>query len=146
MNTILSSYHQLLLVHAGCTLFLVGLIWVIQLVHYPLFAYVGAEDYERYQQIHMQRITWIVAPVMLAEVACALALISWPQAPNVYLTWLGLGLLTIIWLSTVFLQVPSHATLTQGWNAEAHSRLVTSNWVRTVAWTARGLLSLWLLR
>ena len=140
------SHHHLLLIHAGCTLFMAGLIWTIQVVHYPLFAHVGAEDYERYQHLHMQRITWVVMPMMLAELACAVALFFSTQVNASQLVWVGLALLMCIWLSTALLQVPAHAELTKGWNASAHARLVTSNWIRTLAWSVRGLIALWLLR
>ena len=32
----------LLLLHAGATFFMCGLIWFVQIVHYPLFAQVGS--------------------------------------------------------------------------------------------------------
>ncbi|MGB0385973.1 MAG: hypothetical protein ACPGWR_14225 [Ardenticatenaceae bacterium] len=35
----------LLLIHTATTLSLVGLIWTIQLVHYPLFEQVGLDTY-----------------------------------------------------------------------------------------------------
>ena len=33
----------LLLLHAAATLFMTGLIWFVQVVHYPLFARVGED-------------------------------------------------------------------------------------------------------
>ena len=62
----------LLLTHAAVTWFLMGLIWIVQVVHYPLMAEVGAESYSAYQQGHMQRITWVVAPTMVLEALTAL--------------------------------------------------------------------------
>jgi hypothetical protein len=38
--------------------------------------------------------------------------------------------------------VPQHAVLARGFDADAHASLVTTNWVRTVAWSARGLMLL----
>jgi hypothetical protein len=145
MTFALSNDH-LLLTHAGCTLFMTGLIWVIQVVHYPLFAYVGADDYERYHQLHMQRITWIVMPVMLAELLCAIVLAMSPLAQGQYLSWVALGLLLLIWLSTALFQVPAHTELASGWNDSVHARLVQSNWIRTLLWSARSIIALWLLR
>ncbi|HEX2205610.1 MAG TPA: hypothetical protein VHG91_20025 [Longimicrobium sp.] len=49
----------------------------------------------------------------------------------------------MVWLSTALLQVPMHGRLERGFDAAAHRRLVATNWVRTVAWTARGVLLLW---
>lgn len=61
--------------------------------------------------------------------------------------WLGLALLTVLWLSTAFLQVPRHNALATGFDSLQHRGLVLGNWVRTVAWTGRGaLVLLWLWR
>ncbi len=136
----------LLLVHAGATWTMVGVIWVMQLVHYPLFAQVGPETYATYQTLHMQRITWIVGPVMLVELATAGLLAAGYAAlvPSVQV-WTGLGLLALIWVSTGLVQAPLHGLLTDGFNARWHNWLVRSNWLRTVAWTVRGILALWML-
>ena len=52
-----------LFVHAFATVTMVGVIWTCQLVHYPLFARVGAAGYEAYQRAHMNRIAMIVGPM-----------------------------------------------------------------------------------
>ena len=137
---------ELLLVHAASTLYMVGLIWFVQVVHYPLYDRVGGDVFPVYQQAHMRRTSWVVGPAMLAEAATTVALLIWqpttvdPRAP-----WLGAALLAVVWLSTRLQQVPRHAELSRGFDADAHRRLVTSNWLRTVAWSARGALSLYLL-
>jgi hypothetical protein len=38
-----------------------------------------------------------------------------------------------------------HARLGQGADEAALRRLVRTNWIRTLAWTARGVLVLWML-
>ncbi len=134
--------HALLVAHAALTLVLCGLIWTIQVVHYPLFAGVGQERYVAYQAAHGTRITVLVAPLMLAEFATAGLLVY--RAPGT-LTLLGAALLAVVWLSTALLQVPQHARLERGFDEAAHRRLVTSNWVRTIAWSARGAVVMRLL-
>jgi hypothetical protein len=57
----------------------------------------------------------------------------------------GICLLAVIWLSTFFAQVPLHARLAKGFDAVTHRRLVLSNWLRTAAWTGRGILALVML-
>lgn len=135
------------LIHAGATLFLVGLIWTIQIVHYPLFANVGAENYAAYQNLHMSRITYIVAPLMIAELAAAIyfVFVSYePINPNYFRV--GLALVLIIWASTLFLQSPIHGKLAQGFDGDLVNRLVLTNWLRTICWTLRGALVLWMIR
>ncbi|MEM8993295.1 MAG: hypothetical protein AAGF23_00755 [Acidobacteriota bacterium] len=134
----------LLLAQAATTLPLVGLIWTIQVVQYPLFSRVGDTAFNHYHAGHSERITWIVLPLMLAELVTAGLLLARVEAPvTAASAWVGAALLGVIWLSTAFLQVPRHGELTGGFDAAAHQFLVTSNWVRTVAWTARGALVLW---
>ena len=137
---------MLLIVHAALTWALVGLILTIQVVHYPLFARVGVAGYATYQREHVTRITWLVAPLMGAELGTGawLALhppASLPAASAV----LGLGLIGLIWLSTALVQSPTHGRLAAGFDPTWHARLVSTNWWRTVAWLARGVLVGWWL-
>ena len=137
----------LLLLHAGATLFMTGLIWFVQRVHYPLFALVERADFPRYAHEHQRRTTWVVAPVMLLELGTAIALVGeFSTAPSRQLAWIGLVLLAVIWLSTVLLQVPAHRRLASGFDRRTIDWLVRSNWIRTIAWTLRAILALWLLR
>ena len=136
----------LLFVHAFATLFMVGLIWFVQVVHYPLFAGVGEPGFPAYEQQHSRLTTYVVAPIMLAELAAAVLLVLWrPSGVAPGWLWAGLGLLGIVWLSTFLFQVPQHNILMQGFDAQAHQRLVTSNWLRTICWSARGVIALRLL-
>ena len=135
----------LFLIHAGSTLFLVGLIWTIQIVHYPLFTLVGANGYAAYQTSHMSRITYVVAPVMLAELGTAayFAFVNYEPVDR-RLFWFGLLLVLIIWVSTVFVQSPIHGHLAEKFDADAARRLILTNWLRTFLWTIRGAIVLWI--
>lgn len=135
-----------LLVHAAATWAMVGLIWFVQVVHYPLLAGVGAAGYARYQAAHQRLTTLVVGPLMLMEAACAAwIVVSRPDAVTPALAWSGLALLGLIWLSTTLLQVPCHSQLAGGFDVGIHRRLVTTNWLRTLAWTLRGVLALMML-
>lgn len=137
----------LYLAHLGASLFMTGLIWFVQVVHYPLFAKVGEQGYAAYQTAHMRLTTWVVGPPMLVELATAVALISGgrPDWLSSRWAWTNLALLAVIWLSTAFLQSPAHAKLTSGFAAGPHGLLVTSNWLRTLLWSGRSALLLALL-
>lgn len=129
-------------VHAFVTVAMTGLIWFVQVVHYPLFAAVGESGFRAYESRHAVLTTRVVAPLMLAEVAAALWLLA--SRPST-VTIAGAVLLAGIWLSTAALQVPCHRRLAGGWDAAVAARLVATNWIRTAAWTARGLLAMALL-
>lgn len=127
------------------TWFMTGLIWLIQLVHYPLFKQVGGAEFIRYHHAHTRQITFIVMPMMTLELLSALALALYP-APKLWpswAAWLGLALVGIAWLTTAMLSVPAHQALSAGFDLTAHHQLTTTNWLRTLAWSARGLLLAW---
>ena len=135
-----------LTVHAASTWAMAGVILVVQIVHYPLFANVGSESFPAYESLHTQKITWVVAPLMLLELGTAIALVVWrPLGASALLVWIGLGLLGAIWLSTAAVQVPLHTELANGFDTAAHRKLVVTNWVRTVAWAARAFIAAALL-
>jgi hypothetical protein len=135
-----------LVLHLAATFYMVGLVWFVQRVHYPLFAGVGSQQFPAYERAHVSRTNPVVGPAMLIEAATALALVALPipKVPQL-LPWLGVGLVAVIWLSTSLLQVPRHRELSTGFDTSAHRRLVATNWIRTSAWSLRGLLVLWMV-
>jgi hypothetical protein len=136
----------ILLAHAGATLFMVGAIWIVQVVHYNLFDHVGADVFAAYENAHTILITPIVGIPMLIEAFTALLLIAdRPASVPALVPLVGLALVGVIWLSTMFIQVPLHGTLSAGFDQKAYAALVGSNWIRTIAWTVRGGLALWLV-
>jgi hypothetical protein len=90
-----------------------------------------------------QRITWLVAPLMLLELGCAVWLWRKPPYPSLAFP-LGLALAEALWVITAAVQMPLHSRLTRSYDVRFLERLVASNWIRTWLWTGRGLLALWL--
>jgi hypothetical protein len=129
----------LVLVHAAATLYMTGVIWFVQIVHYPLFARVGQSAFSEYEREHVRRTGWVVAVPMLVELACAIAIVWKVGGP---LAWIGLILAAIIWMSTWLWQVPAHRRLEAGFDAAVHARLTRTNWVRAAAWTTRSVIAL----
>ena len=48
-------------------------------------------------------------------------------------------------LVTFLVQVPQHSILSGGFDRATQQKLVHGNWLRTIAWSARGLLVLWMI-
>jgi uncharacterized membrane protein len=121
--------------HFAATAFMCGLIWVVQLVHYPLMRFVDASKWTAFCQAHQTRITLIVAPMMAAEavLGAAILILGFRSAA----AWLGTGLLAVAWISTFLVQIPLHVKLQARFDAALHERLVRTNWLRTIAWTLR---------
>lgn len=142
-----TEINAILFLHAFATVAMTGLIWFVQVVHYPMFARVGRDAFTEYERVHQQRTTWIVGPLMLLELATAIWLAVRPPADvPAPIVWGGVALLAVIWASTAFLQVPAHRALENGFDERHAHRLVSTNWIRTIAWTIRALLALWLLQ
>lgn len=136
----------LLLLQFASTWSMVGLIWLIQIVHYPLFSRVGTEQFPRYSEDHQRLITYLVLPLMFVELATAFLLwgVRPPGISNGSVI-AGIVLLLAIWGSTLFLQVPQHAKLLDRYDANGCRQLVAWNWIRTFAWTVRGLTTGWMV-
>lgn len=135
----------ILLIHAAVATFLCGLIWTVQVVHYPLFARVGDVQFARYEREHQERIGRIVVPAMLLELTAAAWLVAFAPTGLRAAAWLGAALLVSVWLVTAFASVPGHHRLAQGFEPAVHRRLVRTNWIRTAAWTARAGLAWWMV-
>lgn len=132
--------------HALSLALMTGVIWVIQVVHYPLFATVPPTARREYFKRHVYRISLLVMPLMLIELATAVALVVLAYGHEVvtyavFYAWLNLGLLVGTWLSTFLIQVPHHNRLKSnpGDDATIHA-LVRWNWLRTMLWSARLVL------
>lgn len=136
----------LLVIHAGVTWFMVGLIWTIQSVHYPLFALVGADSLPTYEAAHTRRVAWLLSVPAAVEVLTGAALV-WARPPGVSLALVLLAgaILAALWVVTALVQVPLHRRLTGPAPASEIERLVRTNWLRTGGWTLRGVLVAWLL-
>ena len=118
-----------------------GLIWTMQIIHYPLFARVA--DLRPYEVENMRVTAWVVIPPMIVELVVALALaIRTPDRISRVEARLGFALVVAIWLSTFFLQAPRHALLADGSGGDVLPLLIATNWIRTICWTARGAISL----
>ena len=129
----------LFVVNLIATWYMVGLIWMVQIVHYNMFDRVGLEQFQQYEADHNRLITPIVGVPMLFELATAVLLLV--AAPDSFPRWaaiVGLVLIGLIWLSTVMLQIPCHTQLLNGFDEATYRRLVNGNWIRTGLWTVRG--------
>ncbi len=133
-----------LLVCLGATLFMTGVIWFVQVVHYPLFGQMPAPAFPSYHAAHTQTISYVVVAPMVLELVSSLwlAAVSRPTGIGSVLAWSGFAGSIVAWLSTAALQVPAHTRLAVGFDARIHRFLVGSNWVRTIAWTAHAAIML----
>ena len=126
--------------HLFATLSMTGIIWFVQIVHYPMLARLPHVDFAELEREHCDRTGFVVAPPMLVEAFTLVWLILRGFDSPLFL--FTAALLGVVWVSTFTLQVPAHRALLQGWNEAAYRRLVLTNWIRTAGWTLRaGILA-----
>jgi len=133
------EFELLLKVNFISTSVMVGVIWVIQLLHYPSFHFINDQKYIEFQHFHMQRISFIVVPVMLIELASALLLSYFFRSS---LTIILLALLLGIWGITFIFFTNIHQKLTNGYDRANVDSLVKINWSRTALWSLRLIILL----
>lgn len=133
------SLSHLLLLNFALAAYLTGLVWVVQAVTYPAFALAGRAEFARYHAAHTRGMGWVVAAPMVLELALAgwLAARAWqPLGPGFAAG--QLALVGGIWLVTFFVSVPFHNRLEAGgYQFVVIDGLTRTNWLRTLAWTAR---------
>ena len=133
-------------INVASTWFMVGLIWLIQMVHYPLFGYVGTKEFINFHENHKIRITPVVGIVMIAELVTAVIIIfQIPKGIPIWMAIVGIILLGVIWFSTLLLQIPYHNKLTSKFDESVLKMLVKTNWIRTICWSLRGIIVLMML-
>ena len=132
-------FNTIFILNLVATLVLVGLIWVIQCLHYPMFSRIGVDEFTGYLLEHSRRITPIVAPLMILELTTSLllALGFCPAWVPRWVAILGFAMVLGIWGSTFLIQVPCHNKLIRGFDNQALTSLVVTNWIRTLLWTTR---------
>ena len=133
-------------IHILVSFYMFGLIWFVQVVHYPLFRKVGQADWLEYEKAHTHFTSFVTAPIMIIELGTA-ALLWWWSDPNLPQWWLLTNFILVValWLSTFMIQVPLHNQLLKAHAEKAIQKLVHSNWIRTVIWTVKAVVWSYLL-
>jgi len=112
---------------------LVILIWLVQLIIYPNFQYIPAAELIKWHKIYTPRITVVVAPLMILQLALTIYLSFYLFST---LNLLALGLIVLNWLLTFIYFVPLHVKIDQdNINQTSLRRLVQLNWYRTIIWS-----------
>jgi len=118
---------------------MVGVIWIIQLVHYPSFHFIERNQYTTFQRFHMSRISYVVIPAMVTELFTLILIIISIDQVNLIILASAL-LLIVIWLMTAVFFSGVHQKLTLGYDQAVVEKLIKLNWGRTLLWTLRLLI------
>ena len=132
---------MLVTVNFASVLFMAGVGWLVQLVAYPLYAFVGSDDFTAFHAEWSRRITTVVILPMSIDLITSIWLaLAPPHGVSRPLAITGAVLAVITWLSTALLQVPRHEKLSGGFDDQTHASLVATSWVRTIGWSAHAVI------
>lgn len=121
-----------------------SVIWLVQLVHYPSFRFIDPQKFVAFEHFHSARISLIVTPLMVLELAASAMILFFQRTPG---SALNFGSVILIWMATLFLSVPSHQKLlSNGYNLDVINHLIQTNWVRTIIWSLRSAAFVWLFK
>lgn len=157
----------LFLTQAFATIFLTGLIWMVQLVHYPAFLLVGQNEFPQFHSQHSARISLLVVPMMTLELCLAIVILFASIFEQLerkigtqsyliehrlehiqemgWMVWVNVILVVLLWLVTFFVSVPLHNQLSLGYSEEAIQKLIHTNWIRTILWSIKSYVVLKIL-
>ena len=131
-----------LVLNLVATCVMVGVIWFVQLVHYPLLSIIGVDRAPAVAVEHQRRTAWVVGlPMAVEGVTTLILLVARPDGVSAWLPWAGAVVLAIVLGSTVLLSVPLHERMATAPDETIGRRLVTTNWPRTIGWTARAVFA-----
>lgn len=133
----------LFIAHLFASFFLCGLIWIVQLVHYPAFRFVEQGDFVKFEEFHTRNISFIVVPVMILELASAFLLFK-NSVDHSNLLAINLLLAVLVWIVTFVFSVPCHMKLAREKDLKSINLLVRTNWLRTFIWTAKSVLLIYI--
>ena len=121
---------------------MVVVIWFVQVVHYPLLSLVPVESASAVAVEHQRRTGWVVMlPMTIEGVTTLLLLAMVPAGVAWFVPWLAGIPIAVALGATVLLSVPRHARMASNPDPTVGRELVTTNWVRTIAWSLRGLVA-----
>lgn len=128
--------------HSRSAWFGVGIVWLVQLVAWPLFGYVGAAEFEAYHQRWWNGIkTVILVPGILAFAGGIAMLFARPNVVPLWLIATGVACEVVTYALTAFWYGPQQARM-HDTRSPIFKQLNKSNWARTLLLSAYGVVLL----
>lgn len=132
---------SLLLLNLVASWVMVGVIWFVQVVHYPLLSVVPVESAVSVAHEHQRRTALVVMAPMTVQGFTALGLLYWtPLHTHWQQYWVSGFFIGVALLCTVLLSVPRHQRMVTNPDVKVGRELVNTNWPRTIAWTLSAVI------
>ncbi|MCH9611657.1 MAG: hypothetical protein S4CHLAM102_01270 [Chlamydiia bacterium] len=135
----------ILLVHAFATWMMIGIVWFVQVVYYPLYKRLSV-TFSDMEKRDLKNMGYLVAPIFFFEAISAVILV-WIVQNDVYhiLAGINLLLLVFVWIISWIIQFKHHKTQDLLFIHRMHHILLSSNWLRTLVWSIRGFVVLMMI-
>lgn len=122
---------------------LVVLVWLVQFAIYPSFKYYELENLKKWHPKYTLGISWVVAPLMLAQLGMSIYLLTINQS------WFIIGNFVLVlstWLITFLWAIPLHRNIDLKENIDNDlDALLLQNKIRAWIWTAIFLWTVWIM-
>ena len=132
----------ILKLHFFVSFALTGVIWIVQLVHYPSFHFIEETNFKEFEQAHIYRTSILLGPLMILEFMTGATLLVGSFYLPSYILWINFIFIILIWSITWLWSIPLHNKLNKGKCRKLIDKLITSNWPRTILWTGKSCILL----
>ena len=126
--------------HFAASWGMVAIIWFVQINQYPLLRLIDLNNLKKFETANIKKTERVVIPFMLIELLTGVILLFKLS----YLFYFAFLILLTVWIYTFVAIVPLHMKLKTTPDQTIVDRLVKKNWVRTVLWTLKGFVVLYL--
>ncbi len=124
---------------------MLGIIWFIQLIHYPLLNKIK-EGLSQYEKAHLKRAAFFIGPLLAIDLVVSIFLVSFEtRSILIRLATCNLIFNIFYWIWTFLFQIQHHQKLSVGFSRLSIRKLVLHNWVRTLLWTIKCTALLWMI-
>jgi len=115
------------------------LIWVVQLIVYPVFRLIETDSFSAWHRSYCNKIGIFVLPLMVAQLIESASACFFIGA---LLDWTKLSAVLCTWIATFFVSAPLHRKLAKhGKDQILIGRLLSTNWIRTFLWSGVFVIS-----
>ena len=118
-------------------LMMTGIIWLIQIVHYPSFAFISKQKFISFERFHQKKISILVIPLMSCEFISHFLSYTLGDFNFSLRSILPTLALLAIWFVTFFMCVPCHNKLCNCFDHGILKKLIFYNYFRTFFWSLR---------
>ncbi len=124
-----------------CDSGLLVLIWIVQLIIYPSFAFYSHKNLFTWHKIYTKRIALVVIPLMVTQLIISLLQVY--TNPNIYSILYSIMVISA-WLLTFIIFVPLHHDISNEIETDLSiKKIKLHNWSRTVLWSLIFILTIY---